>query len=222
MNNRNEITKVSGLCRGAGVTEAALMMVPMMLSMRGIRNYLFVYLFILGMNCSHAAIVASDFTVLVDTGSLAGNTYVGSFRYDDSTLTGIGYEYIGVFNGFFEFEFEWMGQLFREDSNPGLASRAEFIDGAFAGLAYFRGWDECCNNFSIFSGRVGNEIAPTLFGYESEIRPFEERVLDGTGSIVRYSAFPDFPVTIPIPAAIYLFGPGILGLVGIATRKKSA
>ncbi len=141
----------------------------MILSIRYIRNYLFACVFMLGMNCSHAAIVTSDFTILVDTGSLAGNTYVGNFRYDDSTLTGIGDESISNSNGFFEFEFEWMGQLFREDSNPGFASRVEFIDGAFAGLGYFRGWDECCNNFSIFSDRVGNEIAPSLFAYESEI-----------------------------------------------------
>ena len=198
------------------------MLIPMMLSMRGTRNYLFVCSLVLGMNCSHATVVASDFTILVRTGSLAGNTYTGSFQYDDSTLTGVGFESITALSGLFQFEFEWMGQVFREDSNPGYASRAEFVDGEFSGVTYFRGWDECCNNFYISAQTLGKEILPTLFSYESETRPPGERVLDGNGSVISYSAFPDFPVIVPIPQTMWLLGSGLLGLVGIARRKKAA
>lgn len=43
--------------------------------------------------------VTYDFTVVVTQGSLAGNTFNGSFSYDDSTLSGVGVEEIGVVDG---------------------------------------------------------------------------------------------------------------------------
>ena len=42
--------------------------------------------------------ITYDFTVEVSQGSLAGNTYTGSFSYDDEQLTGVGKEEIGVNN----------------------------------------------------------------------------------------------------------------------------
>jgi hypothetical protein len=33
---------------------------------------------------------------------------------------------------------------------------------------------------------------------------------------------PDDVVVVPVPAAVWLFGSGLLGLVGIARRKKKA
>ncbi len=43
--------------------------------------------------------IAYDFTVEVSQGSLAGNTYTGSFSYDDEQLTGVGQEEIRVTDG---------------------------------------------------------------------------------------------------------------------------
>ena len=43
--------------------------------------------------------ITYDFTVKVSEGSLAGNTYQGSFSYDDETLSGVGKEEIGVMDG---------------------------------------------------------------------------------------------------------------------------
>ncbi len=43
--------------------------------------------------------VTYDFTVVVTQGSLAGNTFNGSFTYDDEALKGVGKEEIGVDDG---------------------------------------------------------------------------------------------------------------------------
>ncbi|MGD1901241.1 MAG: hypothetical protein ACFB9N_03270 [Geitlerinemataceae cyanobacterium] len=43
--------------------------------------------------------VIYDFTVEVRTGSLAGNSFYGTFRYDDDAIAGTGRETIGVDDG---------------------------------------------------------------------------------------------------------------------------
>ena len=42
------------------------------------------------------------------------------------------------------------------------------------------------------------------------------------GAFVGSSANFDFVAPVPVPAAVWLFGSGLLGLVGVARRKKSA
>jgi hypothetical protein len=48
---------------------------------------------------AQASIVTYDFTVNVTQGSLAGQSYTGTFSYDDSTLKGTGIEKLGVEQG---------------------------------------------------------------------------------------------------------------------------
>lgn len=48
---------------------------------------------------AHASTVIYDFTVNVTQGSLAGQTFDGTFSYDDSTLSGTGVEELGVEQG---------------------------------------------------------------------------------------------------------------------------
>ena len=60
---------------------------------------------------SNADSITYDFTINVTAGPLANNTYMGSFSYDPTTVTGEGLEEIGVDDGlkasivFFEEEF---------------------------------------------------------------------------------------------------------------------
>ena len=42
------------------------------------------------------------------------------------------------------------------------------------------------------------------------------------GPFVGYSAAFSFTAPVPVPAAVWLFGSGLLGLVGVARRKKAA
>ncbi|MGB3401468.1 MAG: hypothetical protein WBA77_02120 [Microcoleaceae cyanobacterium] len=46
-----------------------------------------------------AAPVTYDFTVVVTEGSLSGNTFSGSFSYDDAMIEGVGTETVGVEEG---------------------------------------------------------------------------------------------------------------------------
>jgi len=46
--------------------------------------------------------------------------------------------------------------------------------------------------------------------------------IDGPFASAPFSANFDFSTAVPIPAAAWLFGSGLLGLMGIARRKKSA
>jgi hypothetical protein len=50
-------------------------------------------------NQAQAAIVTYDFTVNVAKGSLAGQSFNGTFSYDDATLKGTGVETLGINQG---------------------------------------------------------------------------------------------------------------------------
>lgn len=48
---------------------------------------------------AHASTMTYDFTVNVNQGSLAGQSFNGTFSYDDATLKGTGVEELGVAQG---------------------------------------------------------------------------------------------------------------------------
>lgn len=80
------------------------------------------------------------------------------------------------------------------------------------------------------SNIVGNDFDFTLFG-EHRITPWEdtEGGTLGTGAgfagwVAQFGLTGHFtaaPSAIPVPAAVWLFGSGLLGLVGVARRKKA-
>lgn len=107
-----------------------------------------------------AALIGKSIQVEITTGSLSGRHFFGSLFYDDSSLTGVGFEWIGDGNGFFEMEFDWLGSVFTEASNPGFTSRAEFEDGVFVGMRYFLGWDAASPNFYVMRKKFLYESTP--------------------------------------------------------------
>ncbi len=64
-------------------------------------------------NPVQAATVTYDLTIDVTTGSLAGTQSFGFFSYDDSTLTGIGLETLGVNKGL-SVDFDFLGKTYHE------------------------------------------------------------------------------------------------------------
>merc|ERR1712178_588335 len=84
---------------------------------------------VINANPINAASITYDFEVNVSTGSLLGDTYSGSFEFDDSTLTDVGEESLSVS----ELSFNLLGVNFTEASffNPVLA---RFDDGDFSYL----------------------------------------------------------------------------------------
>lgn len=70
--------------------------------------------------------VAYDFTVMVTEGSLAGNTFNGSFSYDDSTLSGVGVEEIGIDEGL-TVNMTFLGQDYAETADTGYPEFPKLI-----------------------------------------------------------------------------------------------
>ena len=87
--------------------------------------------------------------------------------------------------------------------------------GATKNIDVINVWDVCsgCGGYTSTDGIGGNPANPDgIRGYG---------MLDG--AFPNFNANFDFKVAaVPVPAAVWLFGSGLLGLVGVARRKKSA
>ncbi|ACK73277.1 conserved hypothetical protein [Gloeothece citriformis PCC 7424] len=82
-------------------------------------------------NSVQAAIIPYTFSGTIEFGDLTGESFSGSFNYDDSLLTGSGYEVVDVS----DLELTFLGNTFTAvngDSTP----RVEFSEGNFLGLYY--------------------------------------------------------------------------------------
>ncbi|MBW4612332.1 MAG: PEP-CTERM sorting domain-containing protein [Desmonostoc vinosum HA7617-LM4] len=91
-----------------------------------------------GINPTQAALIDYNFTVDATSGDNPGK-YFGSFRYDDSILTGVGEETVGVGNGLTVL-FDYLGIKYTEVSDfnyvDGLSPIVGFKDGKLLGLSY--------------------------------------------------------------------------------------
>jgi hypothetical protein len=125
-----------------------------------------------------AATLTYDFIVNIASGFLSGKQFEGFFSYDNSTLTGIGSEEVGVNEGL-SINFEFLDVIYTEanDFNFPLYPRVLFEDGRLAGL-----------DFEAFNSQVSYQIIRN-FGNNSSF--FSYLIEDGettrTGSgIVTY------------------------------------
>lgn len=102
-------------------------------------------------NSAQAAAINYTFQTSIDSGSLLGNTYLGSLSYDDSSLVGSGSEFIPVSEVSFNFE----------GVNYTNANSAEvsFFDGDFLGLSF-----SPVPLFSITPGFF--DLSEALFAYD--------------------------------------------------------
>ncbi|MBD2682515.1 MULTISPECIES: PEP-CTERM sorting domain-containing protein [Nostoc] len=85
---------------------------------------------------TQAALVNYGFTVNATSGDNPGQ-YFGSFQYDDSTLTGIGEETLGVSNGL-SILFNYLGTQYTEtsDFDYPISPAVRFTNGNLSGLSY--------------------------------------------------------------------------------------
>ncbi len=85
---------------------------------------------------TQAALVNYGFTVNATSGSNPGQ-YFGSFQYDDSILTGLGEETLGVSNGL-SILFDYLGTQYTEASDFDYPSSpvVSFTNGDLSGLSY--------------------------------------------------------------------------------------
>jgi hypothetical protein len=82
-------------------------------------------------NSAQAAIVSYNLAGTIQNGLLTGQTFSGTFSYDNSLLTGLGFEFLDVS----QVNLNFLGSTFtavNADSNPTV----EFLDGILLGLNF--------------------------------------------------------------------------------------
>lgn len=153
---------------------------------------------------SQAAIVTESFTVNIDFGLLTGNTYSGSYSYDDSGLTGEFFESADLTDFSFTFVAGADGSTSTDydlgDLDTIFPATADFESGTFLGITLNDDVDDL--DFSFLSGFIGLEDAEFFY----------DLGLNGIGS-------GDFQLssTTPIPTPALL--PSLIGM-GIAEFRR--
>ena len=168
------------------------------------KNYIIAMLMMLFISNTHAALVTFNANGTVE-GASAGNDFTlnvsdpisASGAFDDAGFTGSGLE---IFSTSLSLS---VGSVnFTDADNSGLTEIA-FQDGVFLGFNFFSPADVdgpiafFDSSFDFFNGE------DDAFGY-----------IEGTWDSASYSV-------VPVPAALWLFGSGLIGLIGIARRRQS-
>ena len=149
---------------------------------------------------SEAALVNYNFNGIVDSGSLfeSNYNYNGSFNYDNATLTNTGAESIDLSS----LSFNFLSNTFNLVSADST-SIADFLDGVFLGVSY------SVNSFDpTFLLVSGSGNAEAYFSYS----PASGEA--GFGSLTYTIS------SVPVPAAVWLFGSALAGFGAINRRKR--
>ncbi|MEG4939971.1 hypothetical protein [Microcoleus sp. F4-D5] len=87
---------------------------------------------------AYAVRVTYDFTITVTKGGLAGNTFNGSFSYDDAKLKGTGVEELGITDGLTTC-LNYLGRTYRETDDTSYPNfpTLKFEDGKIAQLDFW-------------------------------------------------------------------------------------
>lgn len=164
---------------------------------------------------AQAATITYDFTVNVTSGSLTGTQPSGFFSYDDSTLTGVGLETVGVNEGL-AISFNFLGETYDETDDIEAPDYPilQFQDSSLLGLNFNVFYAPSFQSFAIADevdvaiGAIGTN-GGSIFAYDTD----PSVGFEGLGTVT-YSARP-----IPEPGSVA--GLGILGL-GFLLKKRVA
>lgn len=156
-----------------------------------------------------AEAVSFDFNGEIDSGVLAGETFQGSFSYDESLVTGTGdtflQEYIPVSN----LEFDFLGSTFTETNGfPEVA----FDSNNLTGLSFN------VNNATAGNIQLDFSFVPGFFDISESFFTYAPiNGIGGTGSLT-FTQQIDVPQSVPEPTTILATGLA-LGLGSLLNRK---
>lgn len=143
-----------------------------------------------------------------DFGLVDLDTIFATGTYDDSTLSGSGTESI-IFDGvtnFLNVDLNLKSFTQADDDRFGTGfPKLIFVGGAFSALDFSTSFDT--------NGFFDSFPASGVTDFEGEDDNFN--IIEGV-----WTGFETSPV--PVPATVWLFGSGLLGLVGVARRKRTS
>jgi hypothetical protein len=146
---------------------------------------------------AQAAIQSWSFSGTVDSGSLLGETYSGSFSFDDAALTGMDAEWLSVANLSMTFN----GSAYTQaDVTAGAAVEVGYQDGVFLGLAYYS-VDSAANAFTFVAGNF--DTSDAFFAYDN-----------GAGNVI-YASVPE-----PKDWMLLLAGIGLVGMMVERAKRR--
>ena len=147
---------------------------------------------------AQAAVQTYTFSGAIDAGPLLGETYAGSFSFDDAALTGTGAEWLAVDS----LAMNFMGSSFTQaDVAFGAAVEVGYYDGAFLGLSY--SVDSATYPFSFVTGSV--DASDAFFATDSS-----------SGSLTYAAAVPE-----PRDWMLMLAGIGLVGVMVERAKRRS-
>ena len=165
---------------------------------------------------ANAVLVTENFTSTVLDGAFSGVEAVGSFTYDDSFISGFGFESIDANQGL-TVEVSLFGQTFFEsndiDYSNGLPS-LEFNNGSATLLDFFVSEQyEWADSDGV--GYWATDVTDITRQGALNFGAFSLNAIAGGG----YDG--NFIVNaVPVPAAAWLFGSGFVALVSAGRRKR--
>ncbi len=150
---------------------------------------------------AHAANQNYSFNGALDSGALIGQTFSGSFSFDDAALSSSGTEWLSVSS----LSMNFAGSNFTQaNAAAGSAVEVAYLDGSFLGLSY--SVDSSFPKFSVIPGY--DHVSQAFVAYDTAAVGGS-----GTGNI-------NFaPVPEPESYAMLLAG---LGLMGMVARRRKA
>jgi len=145
---------------------------------------------------AQAAIQSWNFSGAVDSGSLLGETYSGSFSFDDAALTGMDAEWLSVTNLSMTFN----GSAYTQaDVTASAAVEVGYQEGVFLGLAY--SVDSVSSPFTFVAG--SSDTSDAFFAYEN-----------GAGNVI-YASVPE-----PKDWMLLLAGIGLVGVMVERAKRR--